>query len=109
MVRAVLPVLASDPVTAEMRVSLAFQALTVQEFVALVQEMAQTRELHADALTRLTQELMPSYLSRFREEERDAMERTFAASEDRYVRAGRVCRPEPNGADGTWLGYGTPR
>jgi len=48
--------------------------------------MAQTRELHADVLMTLTQSLIPSYASRFREEERDKIERTFAASNDRYVR-----------------------
>ena len=86
MVRAILPVLAADPVTAEMRISLTIQALTPDEVVSFILTMAQTRELHADVLMTLTQSLIPRYAGWFGEAERDRMERTFAASEDRYVR-----------------------
>lgn len=84
MVRAVLSVLETDPVTATLRITLIAAALPIQEIIAATERMAQTRELHADALTELTGDL--TYSRRLNELEMDTLERAFAASADRYVR-----------------------
>ena len=83
--REVLAVLATDPLTSQLQIRLAVQALPSDEQVAFFREMAASRALHADALQTAMQSL--HYLSTGRKDARlEDLEAGLAISEDRYLR-----------------------
>ncbi|MCL5997888.1 MAG: hypothetical protein M1546_17810, partial [Chloroflexi bacterium] len=83
--RAVLAVLATDPLAASLRVDLAVNALPGDELAQLIMDMATAHELHADALATAEQTLANG-AQQLSEEEWAQLEATLAASADRYVR-----------------------
>ena len=83
--RAVLDALQSDPLTTQLQVRLALQSLPGMEVADLLQQMAASRALHADALHTVLSALGLLISGR-----RDAMladlEAALAPSDDRYLR-----------------------
>ncbi len=83
--RAVLDVLVSDPLTTQMQVRLAMQALPTAEMADLLTRMAASRALHADALQTAMQSLPFLALSR-KDVSLAELESVLALSDDRYLR-----------------------
>lgn len=99
--RALLEVLQSDPLTSELRVCLALNALPTDDLIALLLRMATTRELHADALGAF--KAMLGYTASGRPDlNLTQMEQALSASDDRYVRrlALAALIADANGATG---------
>lgn len=100
--RAVLAALRADPLTARLRAELAFSALPTEEIVAEIARMADTRELHADALHAAITAISAQSWENRRDVNIATVEAAFAASEDRYVRrlALAALVAQSNGATG---------
>jgi hypothetical protein len=84
--RAALAALAADPLTSTLQARLAICGMPWPEATALMQEMAATRALHADALAAAIAELNSKKGDRGEAVWLEEFERALMRSDDRYVR-----------------------
>lgn len=83
--RAALSALQTDPLTSALSVQLAIHTLPSEELIALLQQMAESRALHADALEAAIRTVR--LMSTLRKDlSLETLELAFATSADRYLR-----------------------
>jgi hypothetical protein len=85
-VRALLPILAEDPLTILMRVRLTCTYVPLDDLAAFFQTLAATNELHAEALMKACDMLAGMAYRNNDPAQLERLERTLAASEDERLR-----------------------
>jgi HEAT repeat protein len=86
LIHSVIRTLTPDPITAALRVHLAVFGLVWSDVGDILQEMANTRELHADALQKAITSFEEANFRIDFDDSFDQLERRFATNPDRYIR-----------------------